>query len=265
MRLDIRGYFMHIKRTTLLKIAVRTLNKMAGHRINKESQKTWADVLDMDFLVWLTETIVMLNPKEDCVIVGEPSSWIGLDPAKSLLKTEDGLGLPIGNLTSQLFSNVYLNSFDQFMKRNLKCKYYGRYVDDAAVVSASKEWLLSLVPKIREFLYVELGLDLHMGKLDITEVHHGSEFLGAYIRPYRTYIAHSALKRILQKIAQLDFSKPWRVIRSVNSYLGIFRHTDSYRICRSVLMTKEILRIGIFNHDMTKCKDRKIFYKSFKW
>ena len=221
-------------------------------------------MLDLDFVVWLTEVIVLLDPKENCIICGDLSDWDGLDPAKSMLHLMEGLGLPIGNLTSQLFSNVYLNVFDQFMKRELKCRYYGRYVDDAAVVSADKEWLLSLVPKTRAFLKTELGLELHMGKLEIAEVHHGVEFLGAYIKPYRTYISNHALKRMKRKIADFDFSKPWKVVRSVNSYLGIFRHTASYRLARKLLMTKETLRIGVFSQDMTKFTDRRLFYKHQK-
>ena len=268
MHLDIRGYFMHIVRERLLEIAICSLRKMATHNVGgdtaENSKKTWGEVLDMDFVTWLTEVIVVLDPKENCIVAGSPEDWIGLDPAKSMLNIEDGLGLPIGNLTSQLFSNVYLNMFDQFVKRDLKCKYYGRYVDDAAVVSANREWLLSLVPRIREFLKRELGLDLHMGKLEISEVHHGVEFLGTFIKPYRTYMSNHSLERMKRKIAQFDFSKPWKVIRSVNSYLGIFRHTASYRMGRRILMTKELLRIGIFREDMTKYIDRLLFYESFK-
>ena len=264
MHLDIRGYFMHIVRKKLLEIAVATLRRLGTHRINKGSIRTWNDVLDMDFVIWLTEIIVMLDPKENCIIVGDLSNWDGLDPAKSLLHLAPGLGLPIGNLTSQLFSNVYLNEFDQFMKRKLKCKYYGRYVDDAAVVSSDKKWLLSLVPEIRSFLSTELGLDLHMGKLEISEVHHGVEFLGSYIKPYRTYISNHALQRILKKIQEFDYRKPWKVLRSVNSYLGIFMHSSSYNLCRRIFMTKEILRIGIFDEGMTKITDRYKYYNILK-
>lgn len=264
MHLDIRGYFMHIVRKRLLEIAVSSLRKMSTHKIHKHSERTWGDLLDMDLIIWLTEVIVMLDPKENCVICGDLSDWIGLDPAKSMLHLAEGLGLPIGNLTSQLFSNVYLNLLDQFVKRNLKCKYYGRYVDDAAIVCADKEKLLSMVPEIRRFLKAELGLDLHMGKLEISEVHHGVEFLGSFIKPYRTYISHHALERMKRKIADFDFSRPWKVIRSVNSYLGIFRHTSSFKLSRKLLMTKEIMKIGIFSQDMTKCTDKLLFYKSLK-
>ncbi|MBR0263908.1 MAG: hypothetical protein IJQ60_08490 [Prevotella sp.] len=262
MHLDIRGYFMHIVRKRLLEIATGSLRKMATHRW--QDGKTWSDVLDMDFLTWLTEVIVMLDPRENCIIVGDKENWEGLDPAKSMLHLEDGLGLPIGNLTSQLFSNVYLNPFDQFMKRELKCRYYGRYVDDAIIVSHDKEWLLSLVPRIQAYLKAELGLELHMGKLQISEVHHGIEFLGSYIRHYRTYVSRNTLQRIEKKIALLDFSKPQKILRSVNSYLGIFQHTASYNIRRRLFMKEEYLKIGVFDADMTKITAKHLFYKTLK-
>lgn len=261
MHLDIRGYFMHIVRKRLLEIAVASLRKMSSHHISKESVTTWGDVLDMDFVIWLTEIIVMLDPKENCIITGSPDGWNGLDPAKSMLHLEDGIGLPIGNLTSQLFSNVYLNVLDQFVKRSLGCKYYGRYVDDACIVSHDKRHLVSLVPVIRDFLKTELGLDLHIGKLVVSEVHRGVEFLGAYIKPYRTYMSRHSLTRMEEKIADMDYSKPWKVIRSVNSYLGIMAHTSSYKIRRRMFLKPEFLRIGLFDEGLTKITGRKIFYK----
>lgn len=244
MHLDIRGYFMHINRAILLNIAVNTIRKKMKHH-------------DIGFLEWLTTVIITLDPVKNCIIVGDKSDWNGLDPQKSMLNLQPGLGLPIGNLTSQLFSNVYLNDFDQFMKRTVKCKYYGRYVDDAFVVSPDRDWLLSIVPQVQQFLEGRLGLTLHMGKLNISEVHQGVEFLGSFIRPYRTYISRHSLQRIKAKLGNLDFSKPWRVVRSVNSYLGIFQHTMSYNICRQLFMTTNILRYCIFNSDMTKATDRR--------
>ncbi len=252
---------MHIVRKKLLKIALSSLDKMALKRVSKDSKTTWGDILDMDFLRWLTELVVMLDPRKDCFIVGDKEDWDDLDPEKSLLKTADGLGLPIGNLTSQLFSNVYLNVFDQFVKRELKCKYYGRYVDDAVIISADKEKLLSMVEDIRAFLKQELGLDLHMGKLIVTEVHNGVEFLGAYIKPWRNFVSRRTLERIERKIPQMDFSNPKKVLLSVNSYLGILQHTKSYKIRRKLFMKPEFLKIGVFDKDMTKITDRNVFYQ----
>ena len=109
LSLDIRGYFMHIDRRILNDIATGTLRRMATHRTDAGNGQTWADVVDVDFLCWLTEQIVMIDPKTSCKVVGRPEEWQGLDYNKSLFHTPDGCGLPIGNLTSQLLSNVYLN------------------------------------------------------------------------------------------------------------------------------------------------------------
>ena len=241
---------MHINRQRLLEIAVGSLRKMASHEA--DGKRIWCEVLDMDFVEWLTEQIALLDPKKNCVICGEPSDWDGLDPAKSMLHLENGLGLPIGNLTSQLFSNVYLNVFDQFMKRELKCRYYGRYVDDAAVVSADRDWLLSIIPDVDGFLRSELGLELHKGKLEVSEVHRGVEFLGAYIKPWRTYISNHSLRRMEKKISAFVYSRPWLVARSVNSYLGIMKHRSSYRLRRRLFMTRPILRICTFDERVLK-------------
>ena len=274
LHLDIRGYFMHIDRRRLLTIATDTLRRMSTHCATRPvccssvaaspRYATWGDRLDMGFVLWLTEQIVMLNPKENCILCGSPADWDGLDPSKSMLHLPDGIGLPIGNLTSQLFSNIYLNVLDQYMKRILKCRYYGRYVDDAAVVSADRKWLLSLVPKVSKLMHDELGLELHRGKLAISEVHRGVEFLGVYIRHYRTYISRHAVRRMKQKIATTGQDKPWELIRAVNSYLGITRHASSYRLRRQLLMTQHILRNAVFSPDMKKATDRKIFYSPSK-
>lgn len=263
MHLDIRGYFMHINRKKLLKLATASLQKMASHKIGNGSKKKWGDIIDIDFMCWLTEIIVMLDPKKDCIIVGDLEGWADLDPAKSLLKTAEGLGLPIGNLTSQLFSNVYLNVFDQYMKRVLKCRYYGRYVDDAIVISSDKKWLLGIVSEIRHFLQFELGLELHRGKLTISEVHKGVEFLGAYIKPYRKYISNSTLRRMEFKLATNKQNRV-KTLRSVNSYLGIFRHTSSYKLRRKLFLKTEYLKIGVFDEGMTKIIDLKTYYSQIK-
>ena len=261
IHLDIRGYFMHINRRKLLEICWQTFDKMSTHRLSRHKPNTWNDVVDFSMIRYLTEIIVLLDPRVSCVVVGDPSNWDGLDPAKSMLHLEDGLGLPIGNLTSQLFSNVYLNEMDQYIKRVLKCKYYGRYVDDAAIVSTDKDWMIGIVPQIRQFLHERLGLELHMGKLEISEVHQGIEFLGAFIKPWRTYISNHSLRRIERKVAATDFKKPWKVIRSVNSYLGIFQHTNSYKMRRRLFARKEFLRIGKYDDNFDKMRDRKIIYK----
>ena len=242
MNLDIRGYFMHINRQKLLKIATESLTKMAKHKVGLTDDvpipsgviltksTTWADIRDFDFILWLTEQIVTLDPMENCIIVGDESDWDGMDHAKCMRYVQPGLGLPIGNLTSQLYSNVYLNPFDQFVKRDILCEYYGRYVDDSAMIDACREWLLAQVPKVHEFLADELGLQLHMGKLHVREVSQGIEFLGAFVKPYRDYISNKTLERITHNIRTMDLRDVNHVEASVNSYLGVLSHSSSYNV-----------------------------------
>ena len=92
---------------------------------------------------------------------GRISDWNGLPSSKSLFYAAPGCGLPIGNLTSQLFSNIYLSVLDDYVKRVLRCRHYGRYVDDFYIVGCCKEELLATIPMIRGFLSRELGLKLH--------------------------------------------------------------------------------------------------------
>ena len=128
LKMDIRGYFMNIDRERLLGICLYTLEKMGGHKVGKYRQELWRDRLNMDLVKYLTSEIILLDPTIGCRFVGPSSDWEGLPYEKSLFHSPKGCGLPIGNLTSQLFSNVYLNEFDQFVKRELHCNHYGRYV-----------------------------------------------------------------------------------------------------------------------------------------
>ena len=87
-------------------------------------------------------------------------------------------GLPIGNLTSQLFANIYLNEFDQFVKHNLKVKNYIRYSDDFVIIAKERFYLENIIISIRSFLKERLALELHPKKVSIHKFHQGIDFLG---------------------------------------------------------------------------------------
>ena len=268
MSLDIRGYFMHINREKLLKIATDSLRKMSTHLVGSTDEvpipsgvlltpyTTWADIRDFDFILWLTGQIVMLDPMEHCIIVGNDRDWEDIDHNKCMRYVEKGLALPIGNLTSQLYSNVYMNVFDQFVKRGIKCWHYGRYVDDSTMIDPDCEWLLKQVPKVREFLDDELGLQLHMGKLHIQELHKGVEFLGTFVKPYRDYISNKTLERIKTKLQHLDLRNTEKSNRTINSYLGILSHTASYNLRREMFGIHDISQIIEFDADFLTSKPK---------
>ncbi|MCQ2069426.1 MAG: RNA-directed DNA polymerase [Bacteroidaceae bacterium] len=243
LKMDIRGYFMYINRNRLLELCLDSLNKMQWHKVSRYRKELWREVVDIEFVSYLTREIVMLDCTKDCHIKGRTADWEDLPASKSLFHSPSGCGLPIGNLTSQLFSNVYLNVLDQYMKRTLKCRHYGRYVDDFYVVGADKVWLHSLIPRVRLFLRENLGLELHEGKLRIDNVRQGVEFLGAFLKPWRNYVSQSTLSRMKAKIKLLlaecvlcngnVMAFALKLRSSFNSFCGVLGHYRSYRLrCR---------------------------------
>lgn len=253
LKMDISGYFMQINREKLLEISLRKLSSMRFHRINNKSSETWNEVLDFDFLTYLSKEIILLNPVENCRVRGSKSDWDLLPYNKSLFHSPIGCGLPIGNLTSQLFSNVYLGELDQFMKRTLHCRRYGRYVDDFYVVSSNKEWLRSIIPEVRRYLLEELQLSVNEAKTQICDSFYGVEFLGAYVKPHRTYISHTSLARIRRKLPKLNtIRSPFRMQSVVNSYLGIFSHYSAYHLKRKLFAIERLNHYGYFETGMKK-------------
>lgn len=135
-------------------------------------------------------------------------------------------GLPLGNLTSQLLVNIYMNKFDQFVKHKLKVKYYIRYADDFVILSDNKDYLMGLVGLIDNFLTQELKLTLHPDKLFIRTINSGLDFLG-----WVNFVDHRVLrtktKRRMFKRLRVN-SRP----ESVNSYLGLLSHGNGYKVSR---------------------------------
>ena len=254
LKMDIKGYFMNIDRNILLRIVNSTIDSMKYHRISFDSPKKWEDVTDFDFIKYLSKVIIMVDPTKDCIFCSKKEMWDGLPSSKTLFGKNDSKGLPIGNLTSQLFSNVYLNELDQFVKRTLKCRHYGRYVDDFFLISRDKQFLHNSITKISDFLLDNLGLSVQQGKTIITSSNQGVEFLGAYLRPYRKYISNKTLKRMKGNLYKTIKENPDSDhLPTVNSYLGILKHYSSYNIRVEMFCgIDNIYKNGAFNADITK-------------
>ena len=233
LKLDIRSYFMSINR----KILFKKLDLILKNKYKKYN-------LDLPLIIYLIKKTIFNDPKENCVIKGNKSDWIGLPKDKSLFFAKENCGLPIGNLTSQLFSNIYLNDFDHFIKKELRIKYYGRYVDDFVLMHQDKDYLLSLIPIIRDYLISNLKLELHPRKIYLQHFSKGVKYLGVVIKPYRIYIA-SRTKGNFYKIIQqqnmiIDKDKSDRRLQekfqsSMNSYLGILKHYNTYKLRKKML------------------------------
>ena len=252
MKMDIEGYFMHIDRTRLLEIVIKMLYHMRNHRAVSGGER-WRDRLDYSLLYFMSERIIMNDPTKNVFVKGSLNDWKGLPDSKSLFRTPKGCGLPIGNLTSQLFSNIYLDRLDQFVKRNLHCRYYGRYVDDFYVVTNSKEELRSMVNPINDFMREELGLKLHPKKTIVYNAMYGLPFLGTYLKPYRHYVDNKCWHRMSRKLAVMQVTAPDKTLASINSYLGVLKHTRSYKKRYPLLMNRNDLpHIGFFAGHLAK-------------
>lgn len=145
-------------------------------------------------------------------------------------------GVPIGNLTSQLFANLYMNGFDQFVKHKLKVKNYLRYTDDFVIVADSREYLINLIAPISKFLNNELALSLHPDKVIVRKFHQGVDFLGYVLLPHHRKLRTKTKKRIFRKLKKrLDEYKQEvityeTVKQSFQSYLGVFSHANAHAL-----------------------------------
>ncbi len=150
-------------------------------------------------------------------------------------------GLPLGNITSQLFANIYLNELDQFIKHNLRIKFYLRYCDDFIIVSDNAIYLKKLICLINEFLKNKLKLALHFDKILIRRYRQGIDFLGYVVFPYHRILRIKTKRRILKKIREKcqnfrdGLISKISLDQSIQSYFGVLSHCKGYKIKKEIL------------------------------
>lgn len=228
LKLDIKSFFMSINKQMLLqRIKDFLIDKYQGQ--------------DKSTLLYLVKEVVLNAPEENCIRRSPMSAWKGLPRDKSLFTTRLGYGIPIGNLTSQVLANFFLNEFDHWMKSNFQ--FYGRYVDDFYIVSSSKDQLRSYIPLIKNKL-LDQELQLHPCKIYIQNCTKGVKYIGSVIKPNRTYIANRTRNNYFDTIQKfnLNVRNPHYVednaehfACSINSYLGMMKHYATYAIRRKSL------------------------------
>lgn len=138
-------------------------------------------------------------------------------------------GIPLGNLTSQLFANVYLNEFDQFVKHKLKARHYLRYADDFVVLSYNRNRLEILIPLMQRFLADRLYLELHPQKIFIKSVASGVDFLGWVNFPKHRVLRTKTKRRMFSRLKKNNSNE------SLQSYLGMMKHGNVYKLREELL------------------------------
>jgi len=228
LQLDIKSYFISIDKEILFSVIKKRVK-------NNEA-------------LWLAEKIIFNDCTKNYILRDKINLFNKLPQAKSLFGKENKTGVPIGNLTSQFFANVYLNEFDQFVKQNLKCGYYTRYTDDFILLNNSKEKLFNWKRELEEFLQTRLKLRLNDSRTKLQPVSNGIDFLGYIIR--RDYIL--VRRRVINnmdlklryfgkyKLKNLDYEILEGLRSSLQSYLGHFKLANSYQLKQGLSKRKVV-------------------------
>lgn len=265
-KFDLKAFFMSIDCNILLQLLLDFIDEKYQGK-------------DKDLVKWLTEVIVRHEPEKNCKKRGDVSLWDNLDPKKSLFNTPEMIGMPIGNLTSQLFANFYMSFFDEFMNELMEeCGgKYVRFVDDFVIICPNKEDILRIHKLSETFLQQKLHVTLHKDKVYIQHYTKGVNFIGHVIRPHRIYLSNTTVNHFDESLRKLnqyckyiskhEYISDEQAIKldkylcSINSFLGFLVHTSSYKI-RKRLFEKysDIWNICYTNKKLTIVKVKKSKY-----
>ncbi|OBY57746.1 RNA-directed DNA polymerase [Pseudomonas sp. AU12215] len=180
--------------------------------------------------------ILWHDPRADYEVRSPRGLFNKVPQHKQLTAQAAHLGLPIGNLSSQFFANVYLNELDQFVKHRLRAKHYIRYVDDFVLLHDSPQQLNAWLAEIEAFL-PSLGARLNPKKTILQPVERGIDFVGHVIKPWRRTTRARTVKEAIRRVAA---AAPDDLRTIANSYFGLLRqtshsHRDRAALARAVL------------------------------
>lgn len=193
-------------------------------------------ITDPDVL-WLAETTIFWDCTKSFILKDREGVIGEIPPNKSLFGKDNKKGLPIGNLTSQFFANIYMNELDQFIKHTIKAKYYMRYVDDFVIIDTDKDNLARIQGETEKFLHEHLALRLHPVRRKLLPVSNGIDFLGYIVRRDYILVRNRVLNNLMTKYRQ--FKRSGRKAlddykHSLASYIGHLKWANSYRLMRSL-------------------------------
>ena len=225
LQMDISGFFMNIHQDVLYNVFKKLV-------IRQEKDHKWKRDL-----LWLGRKIIYYKPTENYIKKGDPKLFKLIPARKSLFKSGEKRGLPIGNYSSQFFSNLYLNQLDQFVKRELNHDYYVRYVDDFLILGESSGNLKETERRVKKFLEKYLKVEINGSKTKLKRLKGGVDFLGYFLKPNYILVRKRVVKALKGKLYEFRRSPdldPKEVMATVNSYFGHFRHANSYNLRKDI-------------------------------
>ncbi|WP_457671438.1 reverse transcriptase domain-containing protein [Thiolapillus sp.] len=243
LQLDVANFFVSLDRPLLFSLLQKRLGKAVrqGRIPLREACK----------LRWLCHRVLKQEVGREARVLSSSRETQCVPPHKRLLNAPENKGLPIGNLTSQHFANVYLNELDQFVKHKLKCRYYLRYVDDMVLLHHDPEQLRQWHQEIAAFLRERLMLELRPDAL-LAPAGRGVDFLGYIVRPHYRLVRRRVIGNLHERLRTFEKAhimgqmqqhgaclrialETFEALRScLASYLGHFRHANSHRLILSL-------------------------------
>jgi len=211
--------------------------------------------IDEPFWMSLAEMILFHDPRQDFEYQGDPALLSKVPEHKRLTNQPAHLGLPIGNLSSQFFANVYLNALDQFVKHDLRCRHYIRYVDDFVLLHESPQWLNEAHDHIEGFLKMVLAARLNPKKTILQPVDRGIDFVGQVIKPWRRTLRRRTFNEALSRTASMPADQ---LFDTGNSYFGLLRQTTHSHHDRAQLANALRVRGHSIKADLSKTYRRSV-------
>ncbi len=184
-------------------------------------------------VLWLIDLVIENSNPQELVVDYFPGDML-------FTPIEKKKGLPIGNLTSQFFANIYLNGFDHFVKERLKCRFYARYVDDFVILGNSKNHLWKIFREIEDYLK-NIRLRLNLNKSNIVPVNRGIRFLGQFIYPNRRLLPKENIRKFMRRMKEFQrqyfvgsISLP-EINHSLQSWLGHAKQAHTFALRKELL------------------------------
>jgi len=203
LKCDLANFFVSINKLKLRDLLARHIN-----------EPWWME---------LAETILFHDPRQDYELRGDQALLKRVPPHKRLTSQPSHLGLPIGNLSSQFFANVYLDVLDQHVKHGLRCRHYIRYVDDFILLHSSARWLNEARESIEVVLQEQLAAALNPKKTILQPVARGVDFVGQVVKPWHRVLRRTTFNEAMSRTGRVAAGD---LFKTANSYYGLLRQAS---------------------------------------
>ena len=268
--MDISSFFMTIDREVSWNLLKEFITENAD-KIKESFPNT-----DIDILLWVTEVTLKHNPQLDCRRCGDLNFWNEIAPNKSLFNAPPGVGLPIGNITSQLVANFVLSFLDEFIID--ECRPLGathiRFVDDIVIIARRERDVVHLRSRIKWYLEEKLHQTLHPRKFYIQAANKGARFVGHYLKPGRIYTSNRTIGNLYDALLKMEnicrdiittgpsIDRAYRLeklVQSANSIFGFMSHTASRNVRIKITKLLEYFWKVCYFQNLLTIKIRKAY------